>query len=125
MIMSAKSDQHKRPRSTGVSLSIGKRDEQRDAVLAADAARDVPFAGHVLGEQDVSRPERNLPAALQLDLALTAQRDHVLPARRWMPVLKVVRRLTAELQSAHLDQLGQFAGTAARCELHIDLLGVR
>jgi hypothetical protein len=49
------------------TLRLPERDEHRDAVLRAHASRDVSFAGHVFGEQDVARSERNFLPAYELN----------------------------------------------------------
>src|SRR5262249_31694298 len=98
--------------------------ERRNAIFRANSARDVSLAGHVLGQQDVTRVERDLLATDQLHLSPATQRDDILPTRRRMPVLKVVRRLPSTLQPGDLDQLRQLAGSARGRQLWFDVLRV-
>src|SRR5438128_239990 len=85
----------------------------------------MPFAGHVLCKQDVSRLEGNLLSARELDLSSPAERDDVLLPWRGMPIQKVIRRCTPELQPGNLDHLGYLADAAAGRQLLGDLFGTR
>src|SRR5438132_7210059 len=86
-------------------LRVPERDEQRDTVLRAHSSRDVPFASHVFREKDVSRSQRNLLPAHELDLSAAAQRNHILTLRSRMPVDEVIRRRAPKLQPRDLEHL--------------------
>src|SRR5262245_36944185 len=122
MIMSANNGKAQEPPA---ALFVRQRNEQGDAILAADATRDVALAGHIFRQKNVSRPERDLLPAVELHPALAAQRDDVLPRRSRRPVLEVIGRLTPELQSGDLDHLRELPGSGARGKFHVDLLAMR
>jgi hypothetical protein len=86
MIMSANSGKSKRPspgprrrnfsdvhRSMPQRSASGMNSEMRSSL---PMPREMFPAGHIFREQDVSRPEADLLAAVELDFTLTAQRDH-------------------------------------------------
>ena len=83
--------------------AFGKRDVECDAILRRDGARDMPLARRVLGEQDVTWTEPNLPPTFQFDLALAAQSHDELPPWRRVPVEEVLRRRTSQLQPGDGD----------------------
>src|SRR2546427_855536 len=85
----------------------------------------MPLARHVLRKQDVSRLEGNLLPTNELDFSSSAERDHVLLPRRGMPIQKVIRRCTPELQPGHLDHLGYLADASAGRQLLGHLFGMR
>src|SRR5688500_17649783 len=75
------------PPSSGISV---QRHEDRLPRLAVHRATDVPLAGGVLGEQDVSGAEDAPRPVADLDLDVSVQHDHVLPSGRVVPVVVVV-----------------------------------
>src|SRR5262249_47778308 len=85
--------------------AVGKRDEEREAILCADRARDVTLTCRVLGQQDVPGTKPKFSSALELDFALAAQRDDELASRSGVPIEVVVLVGSTELEVLHLDRL--------------------
>src|ERR1041385_6828806 len=102
---------------------IGERQPQRDAILVANHARDVSLSCEILGQLDVPWLERDLLAPRDLNLAASAQRDHVLTLGRCMPVLHRARFSAMQLGARDLHQLLDVAA-AIHGELRFDVLGV-
>src|SRR5438445_7681440 len=89
--------------------AVGERDEEREAILRAARARDVPLARGVLREQDVPRTKPQLPSALELDLALASERDDELASGSGVPIEVVVLIGPTELEALHCNGVGQFS----------------
>src|ERR1700680_4826057 len=69
-----------------ILLAAGKRYLDGHAVFIADRSGDVTFAGEVFGQLDAAWPDLKLFSSHQLDLAMAAERDHVLAAWSRVPV---------------------------------------
>lgn len=66
---------------------------------------DVPLAGGVFGEHDVSRAKDPLGAIANLDLDLPIEHDHIVSPRRVVPVVIVIPAGLPKDDTDRLDQL--------------------
>jgi hypothetical protein len=76
---------------------IRQRKLKRHSILRAHNFRNVAFARRVFDKVDVPRSHGYLFPSRNFDLSMAAQRDHVLPARRTMPVVDAAARCPMEL----------------------------
>ena len=81
------------------SVALGQHDVECNAIRPGDSARLVSLTGRVLGEQDMTRAESQCSPSLQFNLAFAGQCHDELPARRGVPVERVSRCGSSELQA--------------------------
>ena len=87
------------------ALVVGHRDLDGHAILVADHSRDVTLAGGVFDKIDAAGSELNLLAADELELGVTAEGDHILSARRHVPVGDAAGRRATKLGAGICEQL--------------------
>ncbi len=103
---------------------IRQRKLKRYSILRAHNLRNVAFARRVFDKVDVPRPHGYLFPSRNFDLSMAAQRDHVLPARRTMPIVHAPARCPMELGAHDRHHFGDLRGIAGS-ELQFDLFGMR
>jgi hypothetical protein len=103
---------------------IRQRKLKRYSILGAHNFRNVAFARRVFDKVDVPRPHGNLFPSRYFDLSMAAQRDHVLPTRRTMPIVYAPARCPMELGARDRHHFGNLRGIAGS-ELQFDLFGMR
>src|SRR5258706_15303538 len=69
-----------------VKLMVRNRDRHRHTIFVTDNPGDVTLAGQVFSQVDAAGSELDLCSVDELDLAVTAQCDDILAARRDVPV---------------------------------------
>src|SRR6266550_8717786 len=103
-------------------LMIGNRDRDGHTIFVADNSGDMTLAGEVFGQIDAAGPKLDLRSIDELDLAVTAQCDDVLAARRDMPVGHAARRRATNFRPRTRRQLERVG--AAGSERDFDFLSM-
>src|SRR5262249_55957927 len=84
-----------------------ERHRRRNSRTAADHARGVALAREVLGQRDVAFTEAMDAAVAEADLDLALEGDHVLSARRVVPVAEMARGCDAEGDARGRTRVGE------------------
>jgi hypothetical protein len=102
--------------------SLRERDEDGKTLGSANAAGDVPLAGHVLSQHDRARPDLTDLAVARLDLRFARQRDDELAARRGVPVKVLVRQAASKDDAAGWNRCGILRAIRRAVQLDVDVL---
>src|SRR5439155_17124130 len=90
--------------SPDICLCLVQGNKHRLAWLSIDRAADVPLAGGVFGEQNISCVKDPFRAIADFDLNLSIQHDHILSPRRVVPVVVVSSAGFSKKDTSRLDQ---------------------
>src|SRR5215470_8187619 len=106
------------------ALPIRERDLNGHAIFVAHRPGDMAFAGDVLDQFDAAWPDQDLFATRNLQLAVAAEGDDVLPAGRRVPIDDPTWRCATKLGAGVGEQLITL-DSAAGSEFGLDVLYMR